>query len=205
MADGLSYAAVCQVLGVTDRFIARWKRFGAGGVLALADAPRAGPQDDRVTPAQEARILHRTQHARPPAPLTHWTSTRLAERVGVSPSSVQRVWQRAGLRQQRAVVRKGSVEPSQCYPPVVVIACVGVGGSHAEPRQDGMLGRQAEPQPGRRDFKVLVDFHRGAERPGAESTSLQTCVLRSECRRSQRNRIVCTTARCSIWLAESGE
>ena len=102
LADGASYADVCAALGVTDRFVARWKqRYQEGGVLALADAPRAGRQDHRLTPAVEARILHLTQHAAPPVPLTHWTAPRLAARVGVSPSSVLRVWQRAGLQPDR--------------------------------------------------------------------------------------------------------
>jgi transposase len=102
LAAQQSYGAIARVLGVSDRLIARWKgRYLAGGVLALADAPRAGRQDHRLSPAMEARILHLTQHTPPPAPLTHWTSSRLAARVGVSPSTVQRVWQRAGLKPHR--------------------------------------------------------------------------------------------------------
>jgi len=51
LADGASYADVCAALGATDRFVARWKqRYHDGGVLALADAPRAGRQDHRLTP-----------------------------------------------------------------------------------------------------------------------------------------------------------
>lgn len=102
LADGRSYSAVCTALDVTDRFVARWKRrFVEGGVLALADAPRAGRQDHRLTPEQEARILHLTQHERPPAPLTHWTSRRLAARVGVSNTTVLQIWRRAGLQPHR--------------------------------------------------------------------------------------------------------
>jgi len=102
LADGASYAEVCAVLGVTDRFVARWKRrYEEGGVLALADAPRAGRQDHRLAPAVEARILQLTEQVAPPAPLTHWTAPRLAARVGVSASTVLRVWQRAGLQPHR--------------------------------------------------------------------------------------------------------
>lgn len=101
VADGHSYAEICTALGVTDRFIARWKRrYAEGGVLALADAPRAGRQN-RVSPAIEARILRLTQQERPRAPLTHWTSRRLARQVGVSSSTVLRVWERAGLKPHR--------------------------------------------------------------------------------------------------------
>jgi Homeodomain-like domain-containing protein len=49
LAEGASYSAVCAILGVTGRFVMRWKRcFGVGGVLALA----AGRQN-RLRPAVE--------------------------------------------------------------------------------------------------------------------------------------------------------
>jgi|SRR5215204_4554377 len=102
LADGASYAAVCAALAVTDRFVAQWKqRYRDGGILALADAPRAGRQDHRLRPTVEARILRVTREERPPAPLTHWTSRRLAARVGVSPSTVLRVWHRGRLQPHR--------------------------------------------------------------------------------------------------------
>ena len=112
LADGASYADVCAALGVTDRFIARWKqRYLDGGVLALADAPRAGRQDHRLSPALEARIIHLTRHTAPPRPLTHWTAPRVAARVGVSPSTVLRVWQRAGLQPHRLERYTASTDP----------------------------------------------------------------------------------------------
>ena len=112
LADGASYAAICAALGVTDRFIARWqRRYREGGVLALADAPRAGRQHQRLAPAVEARILHLTQHTAPPAPLTHWTAPRMAARAGVSPSTVLRVWQRAGLQPDRLERYVASTDP----------------------------------------------------------------------------------------------
>ena len=113
LAEGRSYSAVCTALGVTDRFIARWKRrFVDGGVLALADEPRAGRQDHRLKPALEARILHLTRDERPPAPLTHWTSRRLAARVGVSNTTVLQVWRRAGLQPHRLERYVVSTDPA---------------------------------------------------------------------------------------------
>ena len=102
LGEGYTYEAVRTALDVTDRYIARWKRrFVEGGVLALVDAPRAGRQDHRVDPKVEAKILHLTQHESPPVPLTHWTSRRMAGRVGTSNSTVLRVWRRAGLQPHR--------------------------------------------------------------------------------------------------------
>lgn len=59
--------------GVTDAFVARWKRrFVEGGVLALGDLPRSG-RPDWLDPKVEARILARTREA-PPATFTHWSA-----------------------------------------------------------------------------------------------------------------------------------
>lgn len=100
LADGDSYATIAARHGVTDAFIARWKkRVVEGGLPALGDLPRSG-RPDRLDPRIEARILAKTQE-RPPAPLTHWTTRRMAKLIGVSHVTVQRVWQRAGLKPHR--------------------------------------------------------------------------------------------------------
>ena len=97
---GETYAAIVAAHGVTDKYIAKWKRrVDAGGVLALGDAPRSG-RPDRLDPRIEAKILALTQGP-PPAPLTHWTTRRMAATVGVSHMTVARVWQRAGLQPHR--------------------------------------------------------------------------------------------------------
>src|SRR5438876_4843743 len=77
LADGCSYAEIASTHGVTDTYIARWKRrVSEGGLLALGDLPRSG-RPDRLDPRVEARILAKTQEP-PPAPFTHWTTRRLA-------------------------------------------------------------------------------------------------------------------------------
>lgn len=100
LADGQSYAQIAVAHGVSDAYIARWKqRVLAGGLPALGDLPRSG-RGDRLDPRLEAKILAKTQE-RPPAPFTHWTTRRLAAVIGVSHMTVQRVWQRAGLKPHR--------------------------------------------------------------------------------------------------------
>lgn len=100
LANGDSYATIAARHGVTDAYIARWKkRVRQGGLPALGDLPRSG-RPDRLDPRVEARILATTQE-QPPAPLTHWTTRRLAKLIGVSHVTVQRVWQRAGLQPHR--------------------------------------------------------------------------------------------------------
>lgn len=101
LADGDSYATIGARLGVTDTYIARWKkRVVDGGLPALGDLPRSG-RPDRLDPKLEAKILATTQEP-PPAPFTHWTTRRLAKVLGtVSHGTVHRVWQRAGLKPHR--------------------------------------------------------------------------------------------------------
>ena len=100
LADGASYATIATKLGVTDTYIARWKKRVVEGVVpALGDLPRSG-RPDRLDPKIEARILAKTQEP-PPAPFTHWTTRRMAKLIGVSHVTVHRVWQRAGLQPHR--------------------------------------------------------------------------------------------------------
>lgn len=100
LADGDSYATIASRHGVTDAYIARWKkRVVEGGLPALGDLPRSG-RPDRLDSRVEARILAKTQE-RPPAPFTHWTTRRMAQLIGVSHVTVQRVWHRAGLQPHR--------------------------------------------------------------------------------------------------------
>ena len=110
LADGETYAAICAAHGVTDKYIAQWKRrVREGGILALGDLPRSG-RPNRLDPRVEAKILA-TTHEPPPAPLTHWTTRRMAARIGVSHMTVAKVWQRAGLKPHRLERSLASDDP----------------------------------------------------------------------------------------------
>ena len=71
LADGARYSTIAERFACTDRFIAIWKRrFIEGGVLALADAPRAG-RGHRLSAALEAKIVRPGGHsAWPPGSLS---------------------------------------------------------------------------------------------------------------------------------------
>lgn len=110
LANGDSYATIAARHGVTDAYIVRWKkRVMEGGVPALGDLPRSG-RPDRLDPRVEAKILAKTQE-RPPTPVTHWTTRRMAKLIGVSHVTVQRVWQRAGLQPHRLERYVTSTDP----------------------------------------------------------------------------------------------
>jgi len=110
LADGAAYETLTAQLGFAPSSISRWKhRFETGRVMGLRDAPREG-RPDRLSPAVEARIIAATQQP-PPKPFTHWSVRRLARQVRVSPATVHRVWQRAGLKPHRLERYMASPDP----------------------------------------------------------------------------------------------
>lgn len=111
LADGESYASISGRLRVPPSTITRWKqRYAKGGLPGLHDAPRSG-RPKRVGAQLEAKIIAETQKP-PPSPFTHWSAPRLARQVGVSTSTVQRVWKKAGLKPHRLEHYKASPDPA---------------------------------------------------------------------------------------------
>jgi transposase len=53
-----------------------------------------------VTPEIETRIVHTTLHEKPVA-ATHWSTRTLAAHLGLSATTIRRVWQRNGLKPHR--------------------------------------------------------------------------------------------------------
>jgi len=78
--------------------VALWRRrFVDGGVQALMqDAARSG-RTPSVTPEVELRIVNTTLHEKPAA-ATHWSTRTLAEFLGLSATTVRRIWKRNGLK-----------------------------------------------------------------------------------------------------------
>ena len=111
IAEGVSYAVLTAQFGVSAPKLSRWrKRFEQRRVAGLHDAPRSG-RGDALPPGVEAKILALTQQP-PPKPRTHWTTRALAARLGVSHMTVQRVWQRAGLKPHRLERYVASPDPA---------------------------------------------------------------------------------------------
>src|SRR5215467_3029526 len=100
LADGQSYRHIMTTLGTTAPTISRWKqRFEEDGVNGLN--PRHKGSQPRVADAAvQARIARKTQQ-KPPDGSTHWSCRKMAEVLGVSKSTVQRVWAQARLKPHR--------------------------------------------------------------------------------------------------------
>jgi|SRR5580704_8932754 transposase len=99
-AAGSSNQQVAEQLGVTPQMVGKWRqRFVVLRIEGLSDAPRPNVarklSDDRVE-----ELIRVTLDSKPPG-ATHWSTRKLAKRVGVSQSSVSRIWRAFQLRPHR--------------------------------------------------------------------------------------------------------
>jgi transposase len=100
LADGRSYREIEEKLRTSSPTIARWRiRFDQDRIEGLRPRHK-GSRPRVVTPVVQARILRRTLQA-PSDGSTHWTCRKLAKVLGVSKSTVQRVWTQAQLKPHR--------------------------------------------------------------------------------------------------------
>src|SRR5262250_1091664 len=100
LADRVSFRQIQAQTGMSPRRALAWKRnWQQKGMDGLLDAPRAG-RPKRLTPGNEAAILAATEST-PAGAATHWSTRRMARRVGVSHVTVMRVWHKAGLQPHR--------------------------------------------------------------------------------------------------------
>lgn len=97
-AEGAGVTAIVRSTGKTKRTAYRWReRYLERGIAGLErDASRPGRKPP-LSAATIERVVHMTLHDKPPAG-THWSVRKLAKAVGLSPSSVQRIWAAHGLK-----------------------------------------------------------------------------------------------------------
>jgi transposase len=108
-AEGAAHVEVAQELEVSVPTVLLWRRrFREQGLAGLADAPHPGRPRTYGRDVRE-RILAETLTR--PEGTTHWSTRRLAKRVGVSPSTVARVWHEERLKPHRVETFKYSRDP----------------------------------------------------------------------------------------------
>jgi transposase len=109
-AQGGSNLAVAARLGVDRKTVARWRaRFLRERLDGLTDDPRPGVPRT-LTDAKVEEVVVRTLEEVPEG-ATHWSKRELARRVGMSPSSVLRIWRTFGLQPWRTETFKISPDP----------------------------------------------------------------------------------------------
>jgi len=111
-ADGFGTNAIIRRTGKSKTCIWRWQeRFMQEGCEGLL---RDKTRPSRIPPlgaGVAARVVALTQ-TDPPAEATHWTATLMAKQVGISASSVQRIWRTHGLQPHRIRQFKLSNDPN---------------------------------------------------------------------------------------------
>ena len=110
LADGLTYRQIAERTARSEPFISKWKRrFGEAGLAGLY-VRHAGRPAQVLTPKLEARILDWTR--KPPTDgSTHWSTRRLAKKLGLPHMTVARVWQKHGVQPHRMERYMASDDP----------------------------------------------------------------------------------------------
>jgi transposase len=109
-ASGLDNTQVAARLGVTDKTVSKWRaRFVADRLDGLSDERRPGRPRviavDRVEDVVVATLEETPRNA------THWSRKKMAERSGLSESTIGRIWRAFGLKPHREDGFKLSNDP----------------------------------------------------------------------------------------------
>ena len=109
-SEGFANHAIARMLATNRNTVLLWRhRFAVGGLDSLNDAPRPG-RKRRLSVDLVQRVVQTTLHEKPAA-ATHWSTRTLAEQMGVSKMTIQRIWKANGLQPHRVKTFKLSRDP----------------------------------------------------------------------------------------------
>lgn len=110
LAEGLTYEEITAKLNCGGGFVSRWKeRYLAEGLAGLYSR-YTGRKVKVLTPEIEARILSWTRK-KPTDGSTHWSTRRLATKLGMHHMMVARTWQKHGIKPHRIERYMASNDP----------------------------------------------------------------------------------------------
>ena len=108
-AAGSSQQEVASRLGIQRPVVAQWeKRFREHGLAGLTDAKGRGR---KPTIADQKRKQVIDEATRPPYPRSRWSTRTMARKVGISASSVQRLWSENEIKPHLTRTFKASKDP----------------------------------------------------------------------------------------------
>ena len=109
--DGNGTNTITRAVGKDKTSVWRWQeRFMHEGIAGLI-RDKTRPSRIAPLPAKTVdRVVALTNQA-PPHEATHWSAPAIAEAVGISPSSVRRIWMGQGLQPHRMRAFKISNDP----------------------------------------------------------------------------------------------
>src|ERR1700685_1967755 len=110
-ADGIGTSEIMRRTGKSKTCVWRWQeRFMEAGYDSLLQDKTRPSRIPPLASGVTERVVTLTQTA-PPTEATHWTSAMMAKVVGISASSVQRIWRAHGLQPHRVKQFKLSTDP----------------------------------------------------------------------------------------------
>jgi len=108
---GTSNSEIARALGVSRPTVILWRsRFAKDGTAALTETKPGRGRKPTIPAAKIKAIVEATTQTRPPGH-THWSCRTMAKAQGVSPASVQRIWDAHGLKPHRVKTFKLSTDP----------------------------------------------------------------------------------------------
>jgi transposase/transposase-like protein len=110
LASGKSYSQIESELGTSRPTIARWRRRFQKDGLAGLEPLHKGSQPRTATPDLQARVIRKTLRT-PEDGSTHWSCRKMATALGLSKSTVQRIWAHARLKPHRLERYMASNDP----------------------------------------------------------------------------------------------
>ena len=97
-ADGDGTNEIMRLTGKSKPCVWRWQeRYIAAGVDGLLHDKTRPPGRKPLSRKVRLKVLAKTANETP-ANATHWSRTSMATEMGISPSSVGRIWAEAGLK-----------------------------------------------------------------------------------------------------------
>jgi transposase len=109
-ADGADNTTVAEQLGCAAATVGKWRaRFVALRLDGLSDEPRPG-RPPSITLDQVEDVVVATLESTP-ANATHWSRAKMAQRTGLSTSTIGRIWRDFGLKPHRTDGFKLSTDP----------------------------------------------------------------------------------------------
>ena len=97
-ADGVSNSEISEVAGVSRPTVLAWRaQFEKDGLVGFGEVAKGRGPKPSISDEKVAEIVDLTLHSKPEGQ-THWSCRSMANRVGVSSASVQRIWSARGLK-----------------------------------------------------------------------------------------------------------
>jgi transposase len=97
-AEGHGTVAIMRTVGVAKTTVWRWQKyFAEAGVAGLIKGRSKPPGKKPLAEEIKLRVVEKTMKERP-ANATHWSVRLMAAAMGISHTSVQRIWREYGLK-----------------------------------------------------------------------------------------------------------